>query len=156
MAFNSCLPPFWVCYFVFERYGTFPVFLRFFRFKSVLYQFSPFVPQIKNFCSDPGFFLLTMFAKDLTGCSVTTVLKVVITESRSASSLLMTVRGAIFQQGHSWVKCEQQADTEPAYECYTDRTMLCLNDVKEWVKMAKPMIVFFQLSNVHFKILFTN
>ena len=31
-------------------------------------QFSPFVVQIKNFCSDPGFFLLTMFAKDLTGC----------------------------------------------------------------------------------------
>ena len=30
--------------------------------------FSPFVTQIKNFCSDPGFFLLMMFAKDLTGC----------------------------------------------------------------------------------------
>ena len=27
-----------------------------------------FVTQIKNFCSDPGFFLLTMFAKDLNGC----------------------------------------------------------------------------------------
>ena len=31
-------------------------------------QFSPFVAQIKNFCSDLGFFLLTMFAKDLPGC----------------------------------------------------------------------------------------
>ena len=31
-------------------------------------QFSPFVAQIKKLCSDPGFFLLTMFAKDLTGC----------------------------------------------------------------------------------------
>ena len=46
----------------------FLVFLRFFRLKSFLSQFSPFVTQIKNFCSDPGFFLLTMFAKDLTGC----------------------------------------------------------------------------------------
>ena len=27
-----------------------------------LSQFSPFVAQIENFCSDPGFFLLTMFA----------------------------------------------------------------------------------------------
>ena len=46
--------------------GHFPVFLRSFRFKSILSLFSP-VTQIKNFCSDPGFFLLTMFAKDLTG-----------------------------------------------------------------------------------------
>ena len=46
----------------------FLVFLRSFRFKSFLSQFSPFVAQIKDFCSDPGFFLLTMFAKDLTGC----------------------------------------------------------------------------------------
>ena len=43
------------------------VFLRSSRLKSFLSQFSPFVAQIKNFCSDPGFFLLTMFAKDLTG-----------------------------------------------------------------------------------------
>ena len=27
-----------------------------------------FCPKTKNFCSDPGFLLLTMFAKDLTGC----------------------------------------------------------------------------------------
>ena len=46
----------------------FLVFFRSFRFKSFLPQFSPFVAQIENFCSDPGFFLLTMFAKNLTGC----------------------------------------------------------------------------------------
>ena len=46
----------------------FLVFLRSFRLKFFLSQFSPFVAQIKHFCSDPGFFLLTMFAKDLTGC----------------------------------------------------------------------------------------
>ena len=44
------------------------VFLRSFRLKSFLSQFSPFVAQIKNFCSDPGFFVLTMFTKDLTSC----------------------------------------------------------------------------------------
>ena len=46
----------------------FLVFLRSVRLKSFLSQFSPLVAKIKNFCSDPGFFLLTMFAKDLTGC----------------------------------------------------------------------------------------
>ena len=46
----------------------FLLFLRSFRFKSVLSPFSPFVAQIKTFCSNSGFFLLTMFAKDLTGC----------------------------------------------------------------------------------------
>ena len=46
----------------------FPVFLRSFRFKPFLSQFSPFIAQIKNICSDPGFFLLTVFAKGLTGC----------------------------------------------------------------------------------------
>ena len=46
----------------------FHVFLRSLRLKSFLSQFSPFVTQIDNFSSDPGFFLLTMFAKDLTGC----------------------------------------------------------------------------------------
>ena len=46
----------------------FLVFLRSFRFESFLPQFSSFVTQIKNFCSDPGFSLLMMFAKDLTGC----------------------------------------------------------------------------------------
>ena len=44
------------------------VFLRSFRLESFLSQFFPFVAQIKNFCSDPEFFLLTMFVKDLTGC----------------------------------------------------------------------------------------
>ena len=33
----------------------FPVFLRSFRYKSLLSQFSPSVAQIKNFCSDPVF-----------------------------------------------------------------------------------------------------
>ena len=46
----------------------FLVFLRSFRFKSFLSQFSPFVTQIKNLCSLTGFCLLTMIAKDLTGC----------------------------------------------------------------------------------------
>ena len=45
----------------------FLVFLRSFRLRSFLSQFSPFVAHIKNFCSNPGFFLLTLFAKDLTG-----------------------------------------------------------------------------------------
>ena len=44
------------------------VFHRSFRFKPFLSQFAPFVTQIMNFCSDPEFFLLMMFAKDLTGC----------------------------------------------------------------------------------------
>ena len=46
----------------------FLIFLRFSKFESSFLQFSPFVAQIKNFCSDPGFFPLTMFVKDLTGC----------------------------------------------------------------------------------------
>ena len=47
----------------------FLVFLRSFRLK-LFFQFSPFVTQIENFCSDSGFFffLLTMFAKGLTDC----------------------------------------------------------------------------------------
>ena len=53
---------------LFDVVVHFLVFLRSFRLKSFLSQFSPFVAQIKNFCSDPGFCLLTMFAKDLTGC----------------------------------------------------------------------------------------
>ena len=43
----------------------FLVFLRFFRLKSFLSQFSPFVAQIENFCSDPGFFLLTILPPSL-------------------------------------------------------------------------------------------
>ena len=41
----------------------FLAFLRSFRFESFPSQLSPFVAQIKNLCSGPGFFLLTMFAK---------------------------------------------------------------------------------------------
>ena len=40
--------------------------------KSIFFflsQFSPFALQIKNIFSDPGFLLLRMFAKDVTGCS---------------------------------------------------------------------------------------
>ena len=39
-----------------------------FRLKSFLSQFSPFVTHIKIFCSDLGVLLLTVFAKNLTGC----------------------------------------------------------------------------------------
>ena len=46
----------------------FPVFLRPFRFKSFISQFSSSVARIKTFCIDPGFLLLTMFANDPTGC----------------------------------------------------------------------------------------
>ena len=80
----------------------FPVFLRSFRFKSFLSQFSPSVTQIKNFCSDPGFFLQTMFAKDSLAVWVTAVLKVVIIESRSLSSLFMMVGGANFPPIIAW------------------------------------------------------
>ena len=69
----------------------FLVFLRSFRFESFLPLFSPFVTQIKNFCSDPDFF----FSDDVyQGISVTALLKVVIIESMSVSSLLMMLRGA--------------------------------------------------------------
>ena len=74
----------------------FLVFLRSFRFESFLSLFSLFVAQIKNFCSDPCFFLLTMFAKDLPGCYRTAVLQVVIIESMSASSLFIMVKSANF------------------------------------------------------------
>ena len=80
----------------------FLVFLRSFRLIFFLSQFSPFVAQIKNFCSDPGFFLLTMFARISLTVSVTAVLKVVITESRTASSLFMMVRGANFPPIIAW------------------------------------------------------
>ena len=46
----------------------FLVFLGSFRFEAFLSQFSPSIAQIKNVFSDLRFFLLTMFAKDLTGC----------------------------------------------------------------------------------------
>ena len=47
----------------------FLVFFRPFKFDfCFLSQFSPFIAQTKNFCSAPGFFLLTMFARDLSCC----------------------------------------------------------------------------------------
>ena len=80
----------------------FPVFLRSFRFKSFLSQFSPSVAQIKNFCSDSGFFLLTMFAMDLNGCFSHCCVEVVIIESRSVYSLFMMVRGVNFPLIIAW------------------------------------------------------
>ena len=47
----------------------FLVFLRSFRFESFLSKFSPFVAQIKKILQWHGFFLVMMFAKDLTSCS---------------------------------------------------------------------------------------
>ena len=46
---------------------AFPRISQILRFESFPSQLSPFITQVKNFCSDPGFFLLT-FAKNLTGC----------------------------------------------------------------------------------------
>ena len=64
-------------------------------------QFSPSVAQIKNFCSDPGFFLLTMFAKNLTGCFSHCCVE---GGDRCiyVSSLLMMVRGANFPPIIAW------------------------------------------------------
>ena len=73
----------------------FLVFLRFFRIKFVLSYISPFVAWIKNSCSDPGVFLLMMFANDLTGCFMTI-------ESVSASSLFMMVIGVNFPLIIAW------------------------------------------------------
>ena len=61
----------------------FLVLLRSSRFESFLPRFSPFITQVTNFCSDPGFILLTIFAKSLF------VFEVVITECVSASALFM-------------------------------------------------------------------
>ena len=49
-----------------------------------------------------GFFFLTMFAKDLTGCFSHCCVEVVITESRSVSSLFMMVRCANFPPIIAW------------------------------------------------------
>ena len=54
-----------------------PVFLRSFRFETFLPPFSPFVAQIRMFCSGSGFFLLVMFAKDFTGCNVLEIFQAV-------------------------------------------------------------------------------
>ena len=72
----------------------FLVFRSSFRLESFLSQFSPFVAQIKNFCSDPGFYFWWCLPRISLAVSVTAVLKVVIIESMSVSSLLMKVRGA--------------------------------------------------------------
>ena len=74
----------------------FLAFLRSFRFESFLSQFSSFVAQIKNFCSYPRYFLLTMLPRISLAASVTAVLKVMIIESMSESSLFMMLRGANF------------------------------------------------------------
>ena len=72
----------------------FLVFLRSFRLKAFLSQFSPFVAQINNVCSGKVFFFWRCLPKISMAVSVTAVLKVVIIESMSVSSLLMMVRGA--------------------------------------------------------------
>ena len=65
----------------------FLVFLRSFRFKWCLSQLSPSVAQIKNFCSDPGFFFFWRCLPWVSlAVSVTALLKVVISESRSVYS----------------------------------------------------------------------
>ena len=79
-----------------------PLCFRHFRFESVLFQFSPFIARIKNICSDPGFLLLTVLAKVITGCFSHCCLKVVIIELKTASSLFMMVRGANFPPIIGW------------------------------------------------------
>ena len=75
----------------------FLVFLRSFRFESCLSQFSPFVAQIKK-----GFCLSQCLPRISLAGSVTAVLKVVIIESMSVSSLFMMVRGANFPPIKAW------------------------------------------------------
>ena len=81
------------------------VVLRSFRLKCFLSQFSPFVAQIENFCTNPGFFFWRCLLRISLAVSVTAVLKLVIIESVSVSSLLMMVRGAKlppFQRLQRW------------------------------------------------------
>ena len=80
----------------------FLVFRSSFRLGSFLSQFSPFVAQIKNFCSDPGCFFWRCLPKISLAVSITAVLKVVIIESMSVSSLLMMVRGANLPPIMAW------------------------------------------------------
>ena len=79
----------------------FLVFLRSFRFESFLSQFFPSVAQIKNFCSDPGFFTDDV-RQGSQAVSVTAVLKVVTIVSMSVPSLFMMVRGASFPPIIAW------------------------------------------------------
>ena len=66
----------------------FLVFFRSFMFKSFLTHFSPYVVQIKNFCSNPGFFFFRRCLPRISlAVSITAVLKVVITESMSVSEM---------------------------------------------------------------------
>ena len=81
----------------------FPVFLRSFRLKSFLSQFSTSVAQIKNVCRDP----VVVFSSDGV-CQRSHWLfqsllsLVVIIETRFVSSLLMMVRGANFLPIRAW------------------------------------------------------
>ena len=85
---------------------SYPVFFSLFhapldRLKYFLPQFSPFVAQIKNSSSDLDFFLLTVFAKNLTGCFSHCCVE---GGDRCiyVSSLLMMVRGANFPPIIAW------------------------------------------------------
>ena len=72
---------------------VFLVFLRSFMFESFLSRSSPFVAQIKHLCSDPFFFFRRCLPRITLAISATAVLKLVIIESMSVSSLFMMVRG---------------------------------------------------------------
>ena len=80
--------------------SSLPCISQILRVESLLSRFSPFVAQMKNFCSEPVFFVFVFlfFGRCLPRISlavlVTAVLKVVIIESMSVSLLLMMVRGA--------------------------------------------------------------
>ena len=75
----------------------FLVILRFFRFESVLSQFYPFVTD-QEFLQCPRiFFVCRCLPRISLAVSVTAVLKVVIIESMSISSLFMMARVANFQ-----------------------------------------------------------
>ena len=72
-------------------------------FKSFLTHFSPYVVQIKNFCSNPGFFFFRRCLPRISlAVSITAVLKVVIIEYRSVYPLSMMVRGANFPPIIAW------------------------------------------------------
>ena len=78
---------------------TFQSVLFFFFF---FFQFSPFVAQIKNAAVTQGFFFWRCLPRMSLAVSVTAVLKVVIIESMSLSSLFMMVRGANFPPIITW------------------------------------------------------
>ena len=81
----------------------FLVFLKSFMFKSFLSQFSPFVAQINNHCSDPVFFFFWRCLPRISlAVSITAVLKAVIIESRSVASLSTIVRGANLPPAIAW------------------------------------------------------